>query len=277
MPRWPLTLVALSALLLALAGCGGSDHDRVDPKKMLEQAAAHPIRSAEVDIDLDARLEGGGSRSGPYRVHFDGPYVSGGAAAIPSVDWRMNASALGFPVGGRLISTGANVYLTVYGNRYQLGEETVAAANDRIAAAASSEEPFRLDRWLAQPTVVGDGSAGGVDCEQISGLPQWDLIAGELGAITGAAGSAAPVISGSATVCIGYDDRVLHGIDLDADLTFPPEVRERLGGASGVHLEGDIEISDVGDSQRIATPRGTYRPITDLLLTLNDLGVPIPF
>jgi hypothetical protein len=44
-----------------------------------------------------------------------------------------------------------------------------------------------------------------------------------------------------------------------------------------VHVEGDIEISDVGDPQRIATPHGHYRAITDLLLTLNDLGVPIPF
>jgi hypothetical protein len=261
-------------MVLFASGCGVSDHERVDPQKMLDQAAAHPIRSAAVDIDLTARLLGSGS--GPVHVHLDGPVVSGGAAAIPSFDWSMNLSALGFPLGGRLLSTGANVYLSVYGNRYQLGEATVAAVNQRIAAEASGGRPLRLDRWLVKPTVVGQGSAGGVDCQWISGRPQWDLVAGELGALTGAEGSAAPLISGSGRACVGYDDHVLHGLDLDADLTFPPQVRARLGGATGAHLEGDIEISDVGETQRIATPRGAYRPIRDLLLTLNDLGVPIP-
>ena len=273
--RRPSLAVAAAMLILPVAGCGGSDHERVDPTKMLDQAAAHPIRSANLDVDVTARLQGGGS--GPLHVHLDGPYVSGGAAAIPSADLRLNASALGFPVGGRLVSTGDNVYLTIYGNRYQLGEPMVAAINERIAAEASAGPRLSLDRWLARPTVVGQGSAGGVDCEWISGEPQWGLIAGELGALTGAGGSAAPVISGGGRACVGYDDRVLHGLDLDVDLTFPPQVRARLGGATGVHLEGDIEISDVGEAQSITTPHGAFRPIRDLLLTLNDLGVPIPF
>jgi hypothetical protein len=202
--------------------------------------------------------------------------VSHGSASLPSFDWRLNASALGFPVGGHLLSTGDNVYLTVYGNQYQVGQSTVTAVNERIAAAASSGPIPSPARWLIRPTVVGEGSAGGVDCELISGGPRWDLFTDQLGALTGAAGSAAPVVSGSATLCVGYDDRVLHGLDLDARLTFPPEVRARLGGASSGHIEADVEISDVGENQRIATPRGQYRPIQDLLLTLNDLGVPIP-
>jgi hypothetical protein len=270
--RRPLALVAI--VCLPLAACGSSGHDRVDPGRMLAGAAAHPIRSADVDVDASLRLEGG-SLTAPLHLHLDGPYVSRGAS-IPSVDWKLNASALGFPVGGRLVSTATNVYLSLYGDQYEVGEPAVAAVNDRVGAAASAGPSVDVAHWLAQPTVVGQGSAGGVDCELISGAPRWDLIADELGALTGAAGSAAPVISGSATACVGYDDRVLHGLDLDVRLTFPPEARARLGGARGGHLEGDVEISDVGESQHIATPRGQYRPIRDLLLTLNDLGVSIP-
>ena len=44
--------------------------------------------------------------SSPVRLKLQGPYVSGGATRIPSFDWRLNATALGFPVGGRLVSTG---------------------------------------------------------------------------------------------------------------------------------------------------------------------------
>jgi hypothetical protein len=274
MRRAPLSLAAI--LMLSLLGCGDSGHDRVDPQTMLQQAGAHPIHSADLDIDATLRLNGGGSLSEPIHVHLAGPYASNGSAALPSFDWRVNASALGFPVGGHLVSTGDNVYLTVYGNQYQVGEASVAAVNDRIASAASSGPAPSPAHWLIRPTVVGEGSAGGVDCELISGGPRWDLFADQLGALTGAAGSAAPVISGSGTVCVGYDDRVLHGIDLDARLTFPPEARARLGGASGAHIEADVEISDVGEAQQVAAPRGQYRPIRDLLLSLNDLGVPIP-
>ena len=270
-------LLPLAAtLIFSLCGCGGGGHDRVDPRTMLDQAAAHPIRSAQLDIDATLRLDGSGALSEPIHVHLEGPYLSNGSAALPRFDWRANASAVGFPVGGHLVSTGDNVYLTVYGNQYQVGEASVAALNDRIATAASSGPAPSPSQWLIRPTVVGEGSAGGVDCELISGGPRWDLFADELGALTGAAGSAAPVISGSGTVCVGYDDRVLHGLDLDARLTFPPEARARLGGASGAHIEADVEISEVGERQQIATPHGQYRPIQDLLLTLNDLGVPIP-
>jgi hypothetical protein len=271
--RRPLALAAI--VCLPLAGCGSSGHDRVDPARMLAGAAAHPIRSADVDVNGTLRLEGG-SLTAPLHLHLDGPYVSHGGASIPSFDWKLNASAVGFPVGGRLVSTGTNVYLSVYGAQYEVGEPTVAAVNDRVGAAAAAGPRLDIAHWLAHPTVVGEGSAGGVDCELISGAPRWDLIAGELGALTGAAGSAAPVISGSATACVGYDDRVLHRLDLDVRLTFPASVRDRLGGASGGHLEGDVEISDVGQSQHITAPHGPQRPIRDLFLTLNDLGVPIP-
>ena len=57
----------------------------------------------------------------------------------------------------------------------------------------------------------------------------------------------------------------------------PPADRAQLGGATGARLNADIVISDIGEQQQIsAPPDGSYRPIQDLFLTLNDLGVPIP-
>ena len=261
------SLALISIALLPLAGCGDSGHDRVPPERMLEQAAAHPIRSAQVDVDATLRLDGS-ALSEPLHLHLEGPYVSGGQVAIPSFDWRLNASALGFPVGGRLVSTGENVYLSVYGNQYEVGEQAVSDANDRISAAAAGGLLPDLRSWLASPRVAGEGSDGGVDCEKIAGRLRGDEIARDLGALTGELGSAQPGISGRAEACVGFDDRLLHGLDLDADVTLP--------GRGAAHVQADIEISDVGSSQRITAPRGPHRPIRDLLLTLNDLGVPIP-
>ena len=92
--------------------------------------------------------------AGPLRLRLSGPYVSGGGRQIPKFDWRMNASALGFPVGGHVVSTGTNVYLTVYGDNYQVGTDAVAAANERLAASTP-----RTPTLLVRPGPSGRSGA----------------------------------------------------------------------------------------------------------------------
>ena len=116
--------LALALILLpALVGCGGSDHERVNPEVMLDQASAHRISNANVEIDAHLQVLGVDRLSQPLRLRVDGPYLSGGSERIPRFDWRLSASALGFPVGGRVLSTGSNVYLSLYGNDYAGGED----------------------------------------------------------------------------------------------------------------------------------------------------------
>ena len=266
--RWPILAVTLLALVNAV-GCGGSDHERVNPEAMLDSAAAHPIRSAEAEISLRVRLEGVPRLSDPITLRLEGPYVGGGAR-IPSFDWRLSASALGFPVGGRLVSTGDNVYLTVYGNRYEFGEAEVAAANSRIAA----ERALRLSLrdWLGRGRVTGEGNEGGVDCERIQAPLRGARMERDLAPLAAELGLSAPAISGRATACVGFDDRVLHELEVDAVLAPSAADSARLGGATAIHLGADVVLSDVGEAQRIEAPGGSFRPIRDLLLTINDLA-----
>ena len=146
--RRPLAIAA--ALVVVLTGCGGSNHEPVNPERMLDQAARHPISSADVEIEARLRVLGVERLSQPIRARFEGPFVSGGAERIPSVDWRFSASALGFPVGGRLVSTGDNAFLTVYGDQYEVGRATGRRrerAPRRIGRAAPGPAP--LARALA--------------------------------------------------------------------------------------------------------------------------------
>jgi len=84
-------------------------------------------------------------------------------------------------------------------------------------------------------------------------------------------------LSGRATACVGFDDRVLHELEIGAVLGVPAADQATLRGASSIALDLDLVISDVGKAQEIPTPKGGgARPIRDLALTLNDLGVPIP-
>ena len=207
--------LAIAAVIAAvLAGCGGgSHHETVPPEAMLDAAAAHPIGSADAEIEARLRVDGVPRLSGPISLHLDGPYRSGGGTRIPSFDWRLSASALGFPVGGRLVSTGDNVYLTVYGNQYEVGAPAVADANARLAEAGG----LRLDlrSWLGTARVTGQDNAGGVDCERIAAPLRGDAVAHDLAPLAEALGVEAPSVSGRAVACVGFDDRVLHELELE--------------------------------------------------------------
>jgi hypothetical protein len=261
------SLATALTLAAALAGCGGgSHHDAVPAEQMLDAAAAHPIRSANVEIDSRLRLDGVPQLPGPIRLRLDGPYRSGGGDRLPSFDWHLGASALGFPVSGRLASTGANVYLTLYGNQYEVGEPTVAAANERLAAAGG----LRLDvrSWLGRARVVGQDSAGNTDCERITAPLRAEAVQRDLAAL----GLDGATVSGRAVACVGFDDRTLHELQVRAVLGVPPEDRAALRGASSIAVDADVVLSDVGESKEISAPHGSFRPIGDLFLLLQDFA-----
>ena len=272
------TLALALLLLTALAGCGGSEHARVDPELMLDQATAEGISNASVEIDASLRVLGVDRLSQPLRLRLDGPYLSNGTERIPSFDWRLSASALGFPVGGKVLSTGDNVYLSLYGNDYEVGRTAVSGANQRLQeAGAAAGAPLDLRSWFGPARVVGDDNAGGADCERITAPLRPGGTAGDLAPLASALGlSQPPTVSGRATACVGYEDRRFHELQVDAVVELPPVDRAELGGATGARLNADVVISDIGDQQSISAPRGSYRPIQDLFLTLNDLGIPVP-
>jgi hypothetical protein len=248
------------------AGCGGTEHKAVNAEAMLNAAAAHPVTSAQTDIDLQLQPRGASPLPGPARLRVSGPYISGGGRQIPRFDWRLSASALGFPVGGHVVSSGTNVFLTLYGDKYEVGTEAVAAANERIAQAPA----VHPRSWFGRARVDGEGNEGGVDCERISAPLRGNAVAREIGPLLGSVGlSETPSVSGTASACVGYDDRTLHQLEVRAVVGLQP--------GSAVAVDLDVVLSDVGEPQEISVPApGGFRPIRDLALQLNDLGVSIP-
>jgi hypothetical protein len=272
MSRWPLTSVALAAVLLALPGCGGESHPHQDPAALLDAAARRPITSAQTTTDLRLTVVGVPRLTTPLRLRLEGPYERGRAGQIPRFDGRARAIALGFPVGGRVVSTGTNVFLSIYGSGYEVGTRWTTAAGRRLAGVS-----IRPRDWFGRPRDAGDGNEGGVDCERISAPLRGEAVARHLTPALAALGlSAPPTIDGVAKACIGFDDHVMHELGVNALIAIPASERAALGGASGAHLQLDMTASDVGEPQEIAAPRGSHRPIIDLLLTLDDLGIPIP-
>jgi hypothetical protein len=278
-----LRLLALTGLtLVSLAGCGSSSEERhVNPEALLDQATGRPLSSGDAEIELRIQVQGISALSGPLTLTVEGPYVSGHGLRIPSVDWELNAGALGFPVEARVVSTGDDVYLNVYGSDYRAGPEATASVNSWLQQASAGDEALPgidLGSWLGRPTYVGEDHLGGADCAQIEAPLRSAKVARDLSALTTGSGLAAPPdVRGTATACVGFDDHVIHGLTIEAELRFSSPDRARLGGASGAHVRLEVENSDAGEPQQISRPEGGgYRPLRDLLLDLSDLGVPVP-
>jgi len=273
--------IALSAAVLALGGCGGSEHPPADPVALLHAAARHPIESANVDAELSLRVSGVRLLSSPTGLRLQGPYVSGRGVRIPSFDWKLGAKVAGFGVSGRLVSTGQNVFVSLFGDNYEVGRGTVAAANERLRAASAQAgaQPFlglHPLHWFGRPSYEGDDEAGGTDCGHVSGRIRPAALAADLEPLLARLGVASPpAIRGTVEAWVGFDDHTVHRLALDAQVAIPEAERARLGGASRAQLQADLTVSDVGEAQRISIPGGGgYKPIRDLFLSLNDLGVP---
>src|SRR2546423_155201 len=195
------SLAIALTLAAGLVGCGNSAHKPVNPERMLDAASLHPISSARVEADVRLQVLGVERLSGPLRLRFDGPYVSR-RDQIPRFDWSLSASAIGFPLGGRLLSTGENVYLSLYGDNYELGRAAVVAANERLRQSAEATgQPLGLRPrgWFGPARIVGDGSAGGADCERISAPLREDTAAGDLAPLADSLGIPKPLtVSGTA-------------------------------------------------------------------------------
>src|SRR3977135_3111791 len=135
---------------------------------MLDAAAAHPVSSAQTAIDLRVEVRGLPRLSAPLRLRLEGPYVGGGGARVPSFDWRLTANALGFPVGGRVVSTGTNADLSIYRDNYEGGTAARGPGHERVAqTAAASGRPLGLHprAWFGRAHIDGEANQGGVDCE----------------------------------------------------------------------------------------------------------------
>jgi hypothetical protein len=268
------TSLALAAVLLTLpvAGCGGGDDANaplVPPGALLDSAAAHPVRSAQVDGEARLTLDGSGTLSQPVTLRVEGPYVSGEGERIPSFDWKASIKVLGFGVGGKLVSTGGNVFLSPFGDNYELGREAIAAINEQVAASSTTARDL-----FGTARNEGNEDVNGVATQHVNAELNGEEIAAALDPLREALGlTQLQAPAGRIEAWIGLDDRTVHKLALDADFGIAPADRARLGGARGGRLQAEATLDEINEPQTVKVPGGGgYKPIRDLLLTLQDLG-----
>ncbi len=253
-------LIAIAALCLgaALASCGGEDEQPrpVDPEALLDAAFSEPVSSAIAGIDLVAGAEAVPSLPAPVSLSLNGPYVSGGGVRPPSVDWELDAEVAGFGVDGELVSTGEDVYLSIFGDNYRVGRAAVAARREALA-----DPGLEPRSWFGPATYAGDEEVEGTEAARIDAPLRGARLAEDLESLGDSLALPAvrpPPIRGTIGAWVGIDDGVIRRLQIDG----------------GEDLAVEVVLSEVGEPQEITIPAGGgFKPITDLLASLQELGV----
>lgn len=294
----PVIAAAGIAASLALTACSGDDRDTA---ATLDRAFSQPVQTADVTLDLRARVRGSRELEDPMRLRARGPFVSGGSSEIPSVDWDVTLDGRGTGFSARAVSNGDNAWVEVLGTAYEVGEDAVARVNRRLERQEHDRrglEELGLNprRWLVDPREDGDEEVAGVDTTHFSARLDVARFLDDVEAAAVRAGR--PEKAGKLTpeerrqivdavddagfdVWVGKDDDVIRRLTAELEFDVPEKARGRHHGVESGEMSFLLELADVGgdQEQRIRVPRGA-RPIEELLEALGSggrsLGVAVP-
>lgn len=298
--RGLILALLLPLMLAALAGCGGDESSEEsatageDPEAIVERAFAEPIESAEVSLDLDVELEDAEGSSEPRKLQLSGPCRSNGPDEFASFDYQLALQGGGATVPPlTLVSTGANLFVSVVGTSYEFGDDVFADLNRQIegdagAAAACGTLGFDtsgpdLPSLMEDLEVVGEETVGGVQTTHVTGTIAIERIVSDLNSLARQANQlsegAAPELNDQEAeqltdsvddprfdLFVG-EDGVVRGFN--SSFSFGPSAGG--GGLSRGSISVSLEFADVGDEQEITAPEDP-RPIADLLQQVAGLS-----
>lgn len=179
-PRAARASLALLAVPVIAAGCGGSDKSSSggsqDARALLEKAFANKVKSADVKLQAKADLSGAPQLNGPLTLTLTGPYKSNGAKAVPTLDWKVSAEGAGQKFSGGLVFTSNDAYVTFRGQAYQAGPQIFSRIKKSVETSAGTDQQttlrqFGIDpaKWLDNAKVQDGPSVGGDSTRKVTG------------------------------------------------------------------------------------------------------------
>ena len=276
-------VVLLAAALALLAGCGGGDDG--DAREILRKGFATPIGSANLTIDLTAKLEGIPQQQGPVKVELTGPYRSNGKGKLPDADLDVAISGGGQTFSLGLLSTGERAYVEFGGTAYEVSRETVAGLN-----RGGSRPRFGVDflGWVEDPSDEGEANVGDEKTRHVRADIDVRRVLRDLNGVvkrSSPPGTPPPTLDDDQVesiarvvddpkldVYVGRDDDRIRRFSLDFAFEVPDDDRERLNGLRSGTVTLDVELAEVGQPQRIDEPRSA-RPMSELNQLLGGRGI----
>ena len=170
-----LVLLPLPALVVGLAACGSSGNDQ-NAKDLINKAFKQQIKSANVDLNVQATLNGLPTVGGPISIKLSGPYQNNGKGKLPSLDWKLAFSGAGRTFSAGVITTGDNAFINFRGQNYEVGTQSVQKLNQQLATQRKQRGNQSLQSlginpndWVQDAKNEGDSTVAGVQTTHLSG------------------------------------------------------------------------------------------------------------
>jgi hypothetical protein len=276
-----------------IAGCGGSGGSSKDARALIDKAFKSPITSADMTLNIEAKVNGVAQLQQPIGLKVSGPFQSNGKGKLPSFNWQVGVSGGGQAFSGGIVSTGDNAFVNFQGTNYEVGADKVAQLNQQLNQSGGqgrSLKDYGIDpqAWVKDPKEEGSESVNGVDTTHVSaGIDVGRMITDFNKTIqkAGSMSAAAPqqlspdtikkiedvVKNPKFDIYIGKSDDKIRRLSVSVDFQIPADQRSKFQGAEGGTLNFSIDFAKVGEPQKITAPTNA-RPISELQQQLGGLG-----
>ena len=296
-------LTPLAALSLIGAGCGGgtksgestgdTSASSNDPAAIL--GAVKPgdqAKPAKMSIDLGVTLAGQLTNpqvaaflgSGPINLKLSGP-VDPTAKSMDMV-FDIKAGKIALPGKMRIID-GTTAFVGLQDKWYSIPESslksnTTQLATDPAETLAALGNPADL---LDNETVVGGETIEGIATDHVAGDLNLDKLAEAMQRLSKSSPSATQaedlaklkeaVQNGKVDVWIGQEDKQVHRLKFDMDVTVPEESKDSAMGVTGAKVSFTVQSTPLS-SVSVTAPTGalTMEQFQNDLLTviMGNLG-----
>lgn len=289
--RMTAVLLAFAVVLCvaAVSGCGsdsgGNDAEATD---LLKRAFDKPIKSADMNLDGELKVDGLPGFNKPIRVQASGPFVAG-KDTIPNadIDLKIGAQGQGQSVQTGFVSTGDRAFLKFGDEYYEQPVENVSRANRQLRDGKDKnggKNALGVDpqSWIRDATKKEDEKVGGVQTDHVSARIDVRKVLRDLNrlakrgsnAVGGATTpqplsdkdldrAAATVKDPTFDIYVGKDDGLVHRVSGNLALSVPESDRQRTNGITGGSLRFSLSLTNTNGDQKIDAPASS-KPISEL-------------
>ena len=178
-------LLALIAVAVGVAACGGGGGDKADARQVVKQTFAGQKRvdSGKLNLSMTAKLQATGLAATqlkePIVIRMSGPFQSRGDNQLPAMDLQLSATGSGQDFSAGAVSTGDKGYVSFLGKPYTIPDNVFARfkrgfeEQQRKDNQSSSNIDLKAlgvnpDSWLDHPKNEGEEEVGGTTTTHVS-------------------------------------------------------------------------------------------------------------
>ncbi len=277
-------LLAVAVLPMAVAGCGGDDGggSSDDATALIDKAFSTSMRSADLTMDAELKLDAPGAARAPIQLSAKGPFLTN-KRKLPKLDLdiTLGSKGQGQAIEGGILSTGDRVFVKFGGEYFEQPKARVDAANRDLQRQQRGGKPV-VDpgAWVTDAKMEGEEKVAGVDTEHVTAKIDVRRMLKDLNEVArkgvSAAGGQAPqplnqerldqvaesLKNPSFDIYVGKDDDIIRRVSGNVAVSVPDGQRAS-GQISGGSLRFTMELADVNGDQKVEEPAKS-RPISEL-------------